>query len=52
MPVSIFRTRKNVNEANAVFAIKSFYLEEMEVDEGDGDRNIFDIISHAMSVDS
>ena len=27
-------------------------LEEMEVDEGDGDRNIFDIISHAMSVDS
>ena len=26
MPVSIFRTRKNVNEANAVFAIKSFYL--------------------------
>ena len=27
-------------------------LEEMEVDEGNGDRNIFDIISHAMSVDS
>ena len=27
-------------------------LKEMEVDEGDGDRNIFDIISHAMSVDS
>ena len=26
MPVSIFRTRKNVNKANAVFAIKSFYL--------------------------
>ena len=27
-------------------------LEEMEVDEGDGNRNIFDITSHAMSVDS
>ena len=26
MPVSIFRTREKVNEANAVFAIKSFYL--------------------------
>ena len=25
-------------------------LEEMEVDEGDGDGNIFDIISYAMSI--